>query len=208
MGFADYFDARAKRFSVWYRSERVTRLLGRGAIIDRLQVAVDAARESRAMRVLDVGCGSGPLFGPLARCGIEVVGIDPSPEMVTLARAEADRWHGLVTVYEMGWEAVPALAGEFDLAVGLGLFDYIDPCVPALQTIASKTESVLASFPAVGLRTAARTARYGRRDVSVTGYSVESVVEHYRDAGLDDVDITSLGRAGFVAHGRRTCSGA
>ncbi len=38
-----------------------------------------------AKRVLDVGCGSGPLFAPLASKGIHVTGIDPAEAMVELA---------------------------------------------------------------------------------------------------------------------------
>lgn len=37
-------------------------------------------------RVLEPGCGSGRMFGPLAAVGLEVTGIDNSPAMVELAR--------------------------------------------------------------------------------------------------------------------------
>src|SRR3954454_11738853 len=45
MGFAEYFDRRAHRFGAWYTSEAITRILGRGAILDRLDFAVRMARE-------------------------------------------------------------------------------------------------------------------------------------------------------------------
>ncbi|HEU5367193.1 MAG TPA: class I SAM-dependent methyltransferase, partial [Ktedonobacterales bacterium] len=36
--------------------------------------------------VLELGCGTGRLLEPLARWGIEVVGVDSSPAMLALAR--------------------------------------------------------------------------------------------------------------------------
>jgi SAM-dependent methyltransferase len=48
-----------------------------------------AARTDRP--VLEVGVGTGRVALALARSGFEVVGIDPSPAMLTLARAKAER---------------------------------------------------------------------------------------------------------------------
>jgi SAM-dependent methyltransferase len=41
-------------------------------------------------RVLELGCGTGRLLEPLARAGCEVVGIDSSPHMLSLARSKLD----------------------------------------------------------------------------------------------------------------------
>ena len=35
---------------------------------------------------LDVGCGTGRVLIPLAHSGIEITGIDSSPEMITLSQ--------------------------------------------------------------------------------------------------------------------------
>ncbi len=75
MGFDRYFDKRSEKFSAFYGNEKVTRAIGRGALFDRLRYAVDKAAETGAKSVLDVGCGSGPLFEPLAIQGIAVTGL-------------------------------------------------------------------------------------------------------------------------------------
>jgi len=49
------------------------------------------ARAGAAVRIIEVGCGSGTLARHLAAAGYEVVGYDVSPAMVQLARAKAPK---------------------------------------------------------------------------------------------------------------------
>ncbi|OMC47519.1 SAM-dependent methyltransferase [Mycobacterium sp. IS-2888] len=51
------------------------------------RLAVDLASVSDSDRVVDVGCGPGSAVRAAARRGAEVVGVDPSPVMLRLARA-------------------------------------------------------------------------------------------------------------------------
>jgi 2-polyprenyl-3-methyl-5-hydroxy-6-metoxy-1,4-benzoquinol methylase len=78
-----------------------------------------------AKSVLDVGCGSGPLFEPLAERGIKVTGIDPAPAMVALARQKAAAYPDLVVVELRSWEEISEV-DSYDMAVALGVFDYVD----------------------------------------------------------------------------------
>ncbi len=57
--------------------------------------ALVAEGDLRGTRVLDVGCGTGTLTAALAeRAGAKVWGIDPTPEMLAVARAKAPRGAG------------------------------------------------------------------------------------------------------------------
>ncbi len=51
------------------------------------RLAADLACVSAADRVLDVGCGPGTAVRAAARRGAQVIGIDPAPVMLKLARA-------------------------------------------------------------------------------------------------------------------------
>jgi SAM-dependent methyltransferase len=66
-------------------------------------------------RVLDVGCGTGRLAGALAeRAGSRVWGIDPSPEMLDVARAQTGAGIGFRRAEA---EALPFRAGWFERVV-------------------------------------------------------------------------------------------
>src|SRR5882762_69304 len=76
-------------------------------------------------RVLDLGCGPGPLarsFAPLAR---EVVAVDPSPEMLTQARALAGKTANIRFVAGSSYDLGPAL-GHFHLVVMGRSFHWMD----------------------------------------------------------------------------------
>ena len=199
MGFDRYFDKRSEKFSAFYGNENVTRVMGRGALFDRLRFAVDKAAETGSKSVLDVGCGSGPLFEPLATQGIAVTGLEPAPGMLELARTEAARVPGLVEVRQGSWDDLDA-RDEFDMAVGLGLFDYVETPGDLLTRLGTAARSVVASFPAPGLRTEFRKIRYRRGDVQVYGYERPRISELARIANLEEAEVRPLGKAGYVVH--------
>ncbi|HUY22811.1 MAG TPA: class I SAM-dependent methyltransferase [Acidimicrobiales bacterium] len=197
--FGTYFHRRASRFAAFYRSEPVARALGRGPLFDRLNGCVDIVATLGARRVLDVGCGSGPLFAPLAARGIHVTGIDPAPAMVALARAEAARHPGLVTVHERGWEALQEV-DAYDAAAALGVFDYVDDPGDLLRRMGRAAPHAVASFPAPGLRLELRKVRYGARGVHVHGYRPDDLRRLAAESGVEVAELRPLGRAGFLVH--------
>jgi SAM-dependent methyltransferase len=158
--------------------------------------------ELGATRVLDVGCGSGPLFAPLAEHGIHVTGIDPAEAMVALARQQAADYPGLVEVEQRGWEDIDE-RDAYDVAVALGVFDYVDRPAELLTRMGGAARQVIGSFPAPGVRLQLRKVRYGARGVGVHGYTADRFPRLAAEAGLEVAQVVPLGRAGFVAHFRR-----
>ncbi|MFN4156398.1 MAG: magnesium protoporphyrin IX methyltransferase [Paracoccaceae bacterium] len=115
----DYFDRSATR--VWER-------LCSDAPVSRIRQTVRAGRDAmREMmlgrlpddlsgaRVLDAGCGTGLMTAELARRGAEVVAVDISPQLITIARERLE----------------PRFAAQVCLAAGdmtdesLGTFDHV-----------------------------------------------------------------------------------
>ncbi len=200
--FGTYFHERAGRFSAFYSSEPVARLLGRGPLFDRLRLATQLATDLEAASVLDVGCGSGPLFAPLATKGVRVVGIDPAEAMVSLARRQAADFPGLIEVRQASWEDIDEV-DAYDLAVALGVFDYVAEPGELLRRMGRAAAHAVGSFPSPGLRTALRKMRYGIRGVGVHGYPASRFGEMADEAGMEVAAVTPLGKAGYVVHFRR-----
>lgn len=81
----------------------------------------------RPVRLLDVGCGSGRLFGLYIEQGIqEVVGMDLSSKALTLAKAR----YPWVKTFQGKVEAL-ALPAAFDLAICNRVLQHVPPCVIA-----------------------------------------------------------------------------
>lgn len=201
--FDTYFDERADRFAAFYGNEFVARALGRGPLFDRLRGAIEMVTSAGATRVLDVGCGSGPLFAPLASRGVRVVGIDPAASMVDLARREVARFPGLLSVEQRRWEDIEE-ENAYDAAVALGVFDYVDEPAELLHRMARAAPTVVASFPSPGLRLRLRQLRYGAKGVNVHGYGAPRITSLASTTGLGVVELRPLGRAGLLAHLGRT----
>lgn len=197
--FDAYFDRRASKFSGFYRSRAFARFLGRSALFDRLDGTVELVDLLGARKVLDVGCGSGPLFAPLAERNVVVTGIDPADAMVALARVTASAYPGKVLVEQRGWETIDAV-DAYDTAVALGVFDYIDVPEQLLERMGRAAPNVIASFPAPGLRLRFRKVRYGIRGVHVHGYTTKGLSDLASSCGMDVARVIRLGRAGHLVH--------
>jgi ubiquinone/menaquinone biosynthesis C-methylase UbiE len=76
---ADHYDGFAESYSAENESSLLNAYYERPAMID-------LAGDVTGRRILDAGCGSGPLFAALRAKGAIVTGFDSSPAMVELAR--------------------------------------------------------------------------------------------------------------------------
>lgn len=93
---------------------------------------IEAAAIGSGTRVLDVGCGSGEFLRVMASRGAEVVGIDPAPVMLTLARRtvpDADIRQG-------DFSALPWPDGSFDVVTAVNALQFADDMVLALREAA------------------------------------------------------------------------
>ena len=140
------FDSIYEQHKSWLRSTRDR--LSRGTVIERLAF-VDELVQGDAGRVLDVGCGSGRFSVLLAQRGWDAVGLDFAPEMVSLAQRRAasagvtDRCSFLQEDF-LTWDS----PSPFDLALAIGVFDYVADPDPLLAKLAQVSDGqVVASFP-------------------------------------------------------------
>lgn len=128
MAQLEFDDATARRLEVVYGTRDVRRRRG-------LVLAALAARPGE--RILDVGCGPGFYVAELLEAvGAEgsVVGVDSSAPMLAIAgrrvegRENAELLEGEAT-------ALPVADGDFDAAVSVQVFEYVDEIPAALGEI-------------------------------------------------------------------------
>ncbi|MGH9626652.1 MAG: class I SAM-dependent methyltransferase [Bryobacteraceae bacterium] len=89
---------------------------------------------SPTARILDVGCGTGVLLQRLAQNQprATLTGIDPVPEMLTVARRRVP----LSIELHEGWvEELPFADSAFDLVISCSMFHYVRQPVVALREI-------------------------------------------------------------------------
>jgi SAM-dependent methyltransferase len=88
------------------------------------------------MRVIDLGCGAGPVLSELRRDGVDVVGLDYSGDMLDNARSRL-RSMGLSdsNLFQGDCRHVPYPAASFDLVVCLGVISYLEHYESVLEEI-------------------------------------------------------------------------
>jgi len=124
MGFV--FDRNMARiYDAWSRSSQ-------GRAIDRSieQLILSLLDPGLGERVLDIGCGSGNHLLILNKMGLDVSGVDASPEMIELAK---ERLGHRCTLKTGVAEDLPFEDNEFDFAVLINTVEFLDNPVEALR---------------------------------------------------------------------------
>ena len=105
----------------------------------------------RGLRVLNAGCGSGELSLRLAAAGHTVVGIDPEPRYVELARRNAAAQPGADCHFEVASIENYRGGAEFDCAVSTDVLEHIEDDRTAFAKMVSLVKPgglVLVTVPA------------------------------------------------------------
>jgi 2-polyprenyl-3-methyl-5-hydroxy-6-metoxy-1,4-benzoquinol methylase len=117
----------------WAKAVRSKSIASRRLATDN--AILQAIRDRRPNRVLDMGCGEGWLVRSLAADGVQATGIDASVPLIESARAEGGG-HFVVCSYAEVTEKPERVGSEYDVIVfNFALFEEeIAPLLDALQT--------------------------------------------------------------------------
>ncbi len=87
-------------------------------------------------RILDLGCGAGVVLERLVEEGFRPNGVDPSNDMLALARRRLERFDAArYHLQNANIYALPFADEEFDLVLCMGVFGYLDDVDGALKEI-------------------------------------------------------------------------
>ena len=80
------------------------------------------------LEVLDVGCGAGLFAEPLARLGADVLGIDPAPASIAVARRHAEETGAKLVYRAATVEELAAEEARFDIVAAMEVVEHVaDP---------------------------------------------------------------------------------
>jgi magnesium-protoporphyrin O-methyltransferase len=140
-----YFDKTATR--TWERLtsdapvSRIRETVRQGREKMRAQILGRLGEDLRGARVLDAGCGAGQMTAELARRGAEVVAVDISPSLVSIAEARLPA--GLPgRVHFAAGDMLDPAHGRFDHVVAMDSLIYyrLPDLARALDRLARRTE--------------------------------------------------------------------
>jgi 2-polyprenyl-3-methyl-5-hydroxy-6-metoxy-1,4-benzoquinol methylase len=165
---------------------------------ERFVFTIENCAPIQGRSFLDVGCGSGLYSMELAKKGAgHVTGLDIAEVMIDLCENAAkgegveDRCTFLHTDL---LEYTPER--EFDVTIGIGLFDYIRNPLPVLKKMREvTTDKAILAFPRFWTwRAPVRKARLNMKGCDVFFYTRERIDQLLKDAGFARHETTRVGK--------------
>lgn len=198
-----YWDRESDEFQSIYTNSKspFMRLLDRvfrKDMFQRFEFTMGHSEPISGKSVLDVGCGSGEYSLAFAQRGAgEVVGLDISESMLGMCREVAARkgvqdrcgfLHTDLLAYQPG--------RQFDVTIGIGLFDYISEPLPVLKKMCEVSSGkVIMSFPRLWTwRAPVRRLRLARRGCPVYFYTRGRLAALMQEAGFASYERYTVGK--------------
>jgi len=150
----------------------------------------------RGLRVLDVGCGTGRHALRLASQGADVLGIDPTPEMLDRARAKA-KARGVDVRLEAGDIAhLPDGPGLFDLVLCCLVLSHVADLREAVGRLTARVTPggrlIITDFHPVNLLLGLRTAFSHDGQPYIVPNHLHSVADYFGALRLGGLAVTRL----------------
>lgn len=175
---------------------------------ERFTFTIEHALPIEQRTFLDVGCGNGLYCLEFAKRGAsKVVGLDISLMMLQLCRQSARQAkveNRCTFIQSDLLQYNPE--STFDVAIGIGLFDYIRDPFPVLQRMQQvTTDRIIISFPRIWTwRAPIRKIRLSLRRCNVYFYTKDRIAQLMRDAGFARHSIHNVGKLycviGFIGN--------
>lgn len=141
---AHYFDSTAmehwRRLTSDAKVSRIRESVRAGREVMQQQLLGWLPEDLSGMRVLDAGCGTGVLATQMARRGASVVGIDLSPQLISIARSQQPADLGEDRLSFRSGDMLDPSVGEFDYVIAMdSLIHYgLPEAMQALSELAGR----------------------------------------------------------------------
>jgi len=202
------FESDAKQFDRIYEPTEEKSFLSqwtdkifRKSMYIRFEQTLSNLNSDELQTILDIGCGSGRYCIEYLRMGKKVVGIDMSSNMLEIAKKScSEAFPAGELEFINGDYMKHSFDDKFDVAVLMGLFDYIeDPesFLKKLQTDIKKT--ILGSFPkSNNFLNQIRKLRYIFKNCPLYFYSRKQLEGIFKSMGVKDYQIYETDREYYV----------
>jgi SAM-dependent methyltransferase len=197
-GLEVFHDHGTGRSSAWFDFG------SRNQLRARFELTFERLGSLSGRRGLDIGCGSGIYMAEALRRGAaHVVGVDPAPGMLELARRRVEQAQRIsqITLLE-GYFPQTLPEGPFDFAIVIGVLDYVGDPLAFLRAIRGLVSGqTVASFPAPHwLYAPIRELRGRLRGEPVHFYDEPEIRTLAGAAGFGAIDVIRIDGAGADYH--------